>query len=226
MSSQASGFSYSINGAASSLSDLNPTPQQILVNSGFEPAEDYTLISVEPHGTRILTADDVLTSQGASNELYAFEGGEAFCVTVNQHSIWWGSDVIDIALLRRFAHVRDGDDLVSLNVPGPNEVLPTQGNFKLGAPGMEHLKTHPRTQPHVEYHYFVGHDKFTTFSEELTGAQIIAQIPGWNPENSLVLESEGSGPDEVIRATTVVSFKNRHGVAHFSIVPPATFGAA
>jgi hypothetical protein len=226
MVGQVSGFSYSINGTASSLADATPTPQQVLVNAGFEPAEDYALIVVEPHGTRVLSADDVLSSTGGPVELYAFEGGQVFCVTVNQHSVWWGNDVIDIGLLRRITHVAEGDDLVYLNVEGSNRVLPGQGNFKLGEPGMEHLKTHARSHLHVEYHYFVGSEKFTTFSEELTGAQIIAQISNWIPENSLVLESEGSGPDEVIRATTVVSFKNRHGFAHFSIVPPATFGAA
>ncbi len=34
--------------------------------------------------------------------------------------------------------------------------------------------------------------------ESLTGAQITAKVPGWNPENTLVLEGEGSDPDEVI----------------------------
>jgi hypothetical protein len=40
----------------------------------------------------------------------------------------------------------------------------------------------------------------------------------------LVLEGEGSNPDEAIHPTIVVNFKERETTAHFSIVPPATFG--
>lgn len=219
-------FSYVINGLPAQLDDITPTPRQLLVSAGFEPAEDYVLIALAKHGTKVLSADDVSDLRDGNAEYFAFLGGTTFQATINDHSVWWGKDTIDIPTLRRIGRVSQDDNLVWIRPEGENEVLPQQGEFSLKLNGTEHLKTVTRSQHEVEYHFFVDSKKYTTTAPQLTGAQIMAMIDGWNPENSLVLESQGSDPDEVIRPTSVVSFKDRHGVAHFSVVPPATFGIA
>lgn len=224
MNNQITQYTFIINGRGAHLNDPTPTPHQLLVEAGYEPAEDYVLIALAEHGTKVLSADETLDLQGAQAEFFAFEGGATFEATVNSHSVWWGAEKIDITTLRRLGRVKEDEDLVWVNIEGQNEVLPLHGEFALSGKGIEHLKTKARPQP-VEYHFFVDGTKYTTTQPELTGAQIMAMIADWNPENSLVLESEGNDPDEVIRPTTVVSFKDRHGVAHFSVVPPATFGA-
>lgn len=226
MNNQTSQFSYIINGIGAHLNDPTPTPQQLLVEAGYEPAEDYVLITLAEHGTKVLTSDDVLDLHSQQAEFFAFEGGVTFEATVNSHSVWWGKETIDIDTLRRVARVKDGFDLVWVRVDGANETLPLHGEFVLNGKGIEHLKTLARPHPPTEYHFFVDGKQYTTNHEQLTGAQIMVMIEGWNSENSLVLESEGDDPDEVIRPTTVVSFKDRHGPARFSMVPPATFGAA
>lgn len=226
MNNQNTQYLYIINGRGAHLNDPTPTPQQLLVEAGYERAEDYTLIALAEHGTKVLSADETLDLREPNSEFFAFEGGAIFEAMVNNHSVWWGDEKIDITTLRRLGKVKDEDDLVWINIEGQNVILPPHGEFSLNGKGVEYLKTKARPHQPTEYHFFVDGTKYTTTQAELTGAQIMAMIADWNPENSLVLESEGNDPDEVIRPTTVVSFKDRHGVAHFSVVPPATFGVA
>lgn len=213
--------SYQINGKAATTSDRTPTQAQLLADAGFEPAEDFVLIQRTPHGTRVISTDDVLELDGTLHEFFAFENGVCYELTVNGHSIWWGADKIDIPQIRNLGNVAVDDDLIWERLDAGNQVLPSHGEFDLTAGGVEHLKTHKRS--HTVYHYFVNGIEYSTDQEQLTGAQITALIPGWDPANSLVLEGEGSEPDEVIHPTTTVVLK-RKTPPHMVIVPPATFG--
>ena len=105
-----------------------------------------------------------------------------------------------------------------------NVVLGDEDFLELKATGVEHFRSHKRPTEPVVYRYFVNGTEYTTELPEVTGAQVTARIPDWNPANSLVLESEGSAPDEVVHPNTVVVLKGRTSPAHFTIVPPATFG--
>lgn len=216
------GYSYLINEKSATTSDSTPTSEQILSDAGFEPAEDFVLIMRTAHGTRVVSSDDVLDLTGSLKEFFAFESGVSFELTINGHSIWWGDQKIDIKELRKLGNVPEEDELIWERNDGENEVLSLQGNFEMHERGVEHLKTHKRTSS--VYHYFVDAVEYSTDQPELTGAEITAKIPDWNPANSLVLEGNGSEPDDVIRATTIVVFKGRETIAHFAIVPPATFG--
>lgn len=224
MNDQAKKYVYAINGKKAMIADPTPTPKQLLAEAGFEPAEDYVLIGKTSHGTNVNSFDDVLNLSANESEFFAFTGGQIFEVTVNDHSIWWGDEKIEVDTLRRLGNVSEGDDLIWQRLDSPNETLSRSGEFALNGNRIEHLKSHPRSAH--EYHLFVDGVKYTTELDEITGAQIMAMIAGWDPANSLVLESHGNDPDEVIRPTTVVDLKGRQGVAHFTIVPPATFGAA
>ena len=193
------GYPYQINGKTASTDDQTPTSAQVLADAGFEPAEDFVLIKRTEHGTSVVSSDDVLDLT-VSKEFFAFEAGAIFELTVNEHSIYWGSSKIDIKEIRRLGNVSNDDDLIWIRIDEENEVLALHG------------------------HFFVDTVEYSTEKQELTGAQIMAKIPDWNPANSLVLEGDEAEPDEVIHPTTVVVFKGRETPAHFAIVPPATFG--
>lgn len=219
-------FAYLINYKEAHTSDRTPDSLQLLSDAGYEPADDYVLIQRTVHGSRIVGTDDAIDLKELPAEFYAFASGASYEVTVNTHSVWWGEPVIDIGKIRRLANVGEDEDLIWIRDESGNETLPLDGPFRLDSSGVEHLRTHKREVHPVIYEYFVEGVKYTTDQTSLTGAQITARVPNWNPANSLVLESEDSAPDEVIHPTTVVEFKGRATPAHFAIVPPATFGRA
>jgi hypothetical protein len=81
-----------------------------------------------------------------------------------------------------------------------------------------------KTEHHKkEYHYFVDGKEYKTEDSALTGAQIKARIPDFNPSYQLVLEGRGGQPDKVIGDNDSVDL-NVHPPCHFYTVPPATFG--
>jgi hypothetical protein len=217
-------YPYTINGRPAATPHRSPTPAQVLTDAGFEPADDFILIQRTSHGTRVVSTDDALDLSSGSREFFAFESGVSYELTLNEHSIRWGVDKIEIQEIRTLGNVPEEDDLIWEREDGSSEVLPTQGKFSLSGKGVEHLKTRKRPPKPAVYHYFVDNVEYTTEHESLTGAQITAKVPEWNPANSLVLEGQGSEQDEVIRPTTTVVFKGRETPAHFIIVPPATFG--
>lgn len=77
--------------------------------------------------------------------------------------------------------------------------------------------------PKKEYHYFVDGKEYKTEDSAVTGAQIKARIPDFNPSYQLVLEGRGGKPDAVIGDNDSVDL-NVHPPCHFYTVPPATFG--
>jgi len=74
--------------------------------------------------------------------------------------------------------------------------------------------------------FFVDDLKLETTHETLTGAQIKALIPNFNPAYSLFLEEPGDQPDRLITDTESVSLstEGKGGHKHFTLMPPATFG--
>jgi len=217
-------FLYRINGKQATTDDGTPESAKLLTDAGFEPADDYLLIQRTPHGSRVITSDDVLDLSGGDAEFYAFESGTAFEFTVNEHTVFWGADKIRCREAKHLAHIPTADDLVWIRDESTNMVLGDEDFLELKAAGVEHFRSHKRPTGPVVYKYFVNGTEYTTELPEVTGAQVTARIPGWNPANSLVLESDGSAPDEVVHPNTVVVLKGRTNPAHFTIVPPATFG--
>lgn len=74
-----------------------------------------------------------------------------------------------------------------------------------------------------DFHYFVDGKEYKSEDSALTGAQIKARIPDFNPSYQLVLEGRGGQPDRVIGDNDSVDL-NVHPPCHFYTVPPATFG--
>src|SRR5260370_1182450 len=73
-----------------------------------------------------------------------------------------------------------------------------------------------------EFHYSVDGKEFKTSDAALTGAQIKALIPDFNPAYQLVLEGRGTHGDKVITDNDSVDL-NVHPPCQFYTVPPATF---
>jgi hypothetical protein len=77
-----------------------------------------------------------------------------------------------------------------------------------------------------KYHFFVDATKYETDQETLTGAQIKAMVPGFNPTYQLYLEGHDDAPDKLISDGEAISLDPAgHGIRKFYSVPPATFGA-
>jgi hypothetical protein len=74
--------------------------------------------------------------------------------------------------------------------------------------------------------FFVDDLRLETTLPGLTGAQIKALIPDFNPAYSLFLEEPGDAPDKLINDTDTVplSTKGEGGHKHFTLMPPASFG--
>jgi hypothetical protein len=76
-----------------------------------------------------------------------------------------------------------------------------------------------------QYNYQVDGKEYHSESSALTGAQIKAKIVDFNPAYTLVLESGGDKPDQVITDDFTVDL-NVHPPLKFYTMPPATFGRA
>jgi hypothetical protein len=83
----------------------------------------------------------------------------------------------------------------------------------------EHEHGHKKTHT-----FFVDNKKYETTKSTLTGAEIKAMIPDFDPNYSLFLENPGDDPDELIQDSTSVSLDTEKGPRRFYTVPPANFG--
>lgn len=75
-----------------------------------------------------------------------------------------------------------------------------------------------------DFFYFVDNVKYETEHSSLTGAQIKAQIPNFDPNYGLFLEGPGNEPDQQIADDMSVSLEKDKGPRRFFTVPPTTFG--
>lgn len=80
------------------------------------------------------------------------------------------------------------------------------------------------TPPKKENFFFVNGDKYTTAADALTGLQIKAKVPNWNPNHDLVLEVRGDDADRVIKDDESVSLEKDKGPLRFSSASKANFG--
>ena len=78
----------------------------------------------------------------------------------------------------------------------------------------------------TKYHFIVDAVQYESDKESLSGAEIKAKVPGFNPTYQLYLEQHGDEPDKLIADGETVSLNPaHHGIRKFYSVPPATFGA-
>ena len=75
-----------------------------------------------------------------------------------------------------------------------------------------------------KYSFFVDSVKYESDLPSLTGAQIKAKVPNWDPTYGLALDGHGDEPDRLIPDNEDVSLLKEHGPVRFTRVPPANFG--
>ena len=80
----------------------------------------------------------------------------------------------------------------------------------------------PDADDHRKYHYFVDGIKYETTQPSVTGADIKAKIPNFNPSYALYLEGQGTEPDKLITDTDSLDLEK--GPHKLYTVPPASFG--
>lgn len=76
------------------------------------------------------------------------------------------------------------------------------------------------------FHFFVDAIKYETEKGTLTGAEIKAMVPGFDPAYQLYVEGHGNDPDRLVADSEAIGLDPAgQGIRKFYTVPPATFGA-
>jgi len=76
----------------------------------------------------------------------------------------------------------------------------------------------------AKFFYFVDGTKYNWDQPSITGAQIKAQVPNFDPSFALFLDAPGDDPDQLVTDQTSISLEKEKGPKRFFTVPPATFG--
>lgn len=205
------------------LDDPVPLGRQILKKAGINDIDGHSLFLITPEGDfEDVRADEEidLRDRGAYRFI-AFSTDPLYRVKLNEARIVWGHSSIPEAVLRALAGIGD-DEAVFLEVRGGKDKLIEPGTeADLTAGGVEKFITAPNK---VIYTFFVNGKPYETDKKKLTGAQIKAMVPDWDPQHDLSLEGEGDDPDRIIPDDEAVSLVPKHGVRRFSSVPKANFG--
>lgn len=86
------------------------------------------------------------------------------------------------------------------------------------------MSDHQNNEKQEKLFYFVDSIKYETDQQILSGAQIKALIPNFDPTYALFLEEQGDKPDLQITDEMTISLEKEKGPRRFYTVPPATFG--
>lgn len=205
------------------LDDPVPLGRQILKSAGVTAVDDHALFLITAEGDfeDVRPDEEVDLRERGTYRFVAFSGDPLYRFKLNDSRIVWGAPTITETILRALAGV-GGDDAVFLEVRGGTDRLIEAGaQVDLAGEGVERFITAPHK---TTYHFFVNGKKYETDKKELTGAQIKAMVPGWDPSHDLSLEGQGDDPDRIIGDAEAVSLDPKHGVRRFSSVPKANFG--
>ncbi len=206
-----------------SIEDPLPLGRQMLAAAGLKPVEAFSLYAIVESGdledVRLDEPFD-LRAKGAERFI-AFTGDRVFRVVVGGREVKWGPETIAEDALRFLASATE-EQAVYLDVPGGTDRLIKENErVDLTAPGVERfiLAERPRT-----YRFFVNGAKYETDQRRLTGLQIKARVPNWDPTHDLVLEGHDDEPDRIVGDAESIDLEVEHGARRFSSVPKANFG--
>lgn len=205
------------------LDDPVPLGRQILKASGIKDVDDHSLFLVTADGDfEDVRPDEEVDLRGrAAHRFVAFSTDPLYRAKLNESRIVWGRSVIPEAVLRSLAGIGE-DEAVFIEIRGGRDKLIERGaEVDLTAPGIEKFITAPNK---ATYTFFVNGKPYETDQKRLTGEQIKAVVPDWDPSHDLALEGEGDDPDRIIPDDEAISLDPKHGVRRFSSVPKANFG--
>lgn len=205
------------------LDDPVPLGRQILKIAGINDIDGHSLFVITSEGDfeDVRADEEINLRDRAAYRFVAFSTDPLYRVKLNEARIVWCRSSIPESVLRALAGIGEAE-AVFLEVRGGNDKLIEPGTeVDLTAPGVEKFITAPYK---VAYTFFVDGKPYETDKKKLTGAQIKAMVPDWDPQHDLSLEGEGDDPDRIIADDEAVSLNPKHGVRRFSSVPKASFG--
>ena len=204
------------------LDDPVPLGRQILEKRGLRPAEAFSLFNILPTGDfEDIRPDEKIDLRAKGAERFiAFSTDRTFRAALNGRILASGTAAIPehaLGLLSGISH----DEAVFLEVRGgTDQLIPEGGSADLGGSGTEAFITAPKPKLYV---FFVNGVRYETKEHSLTGLQIKARVPNWDPTHDLVLEGHGHDPDRVIADDESVELDVKPA-RRFSSVPKANFG--
>lgn len=74
------------------------------------------------------------------------------------------------------------------------------------------------------FHFFVDGKPYDTDQARMSGLQIKAKVPDWDPSHDLSLEGVGAAADRIIPDGEFIDFAAATAPLHFGSVPRASFG--
>ncbi|MES1974590.1 MAG: multiubiquitin domain-containing protein [Pseudomonadota bacterium] len=205
------------------LDDPVPTGRQILKAAGATPVDDHALFVITADGDfeDVRADEEVDLRDRAVHRFIAFSGDPLYRFKLDDSAIVWGNSTILETVLRALAGI-DADEAVFLEVRGGTDrLIEPGGTVDLTGKGVERFITAPNKST---YRFLVNGKQYETEHESLTGAQIKAIVPGWDPSHDLALEGQGDDPDRIVADDEVISLAPKHGLRRFSSVPKANFG--
>jgi hypothetical protein len=126
------------------IADPMPTGEQLLDAAGFSPAREYLLVQVLPSGgtKEVRREDPTDLRQPGCERFLAFRSDRLFRLTLNDHSLDWGSRWITGRTLATLAGINTADaDLVLIDPHGQNRTLDLDDRVDLEQPGVERFET-------------------------------------------------------------------------------------
>lgn len=205
------------------LEDPVPLGRQILKAAGIKDIDGYSLFVITKEGDfeDVRADEDIELRDRLAYRFIAFSTDPLHRIKLDESRIVWGKPSIPESVLRSLAGIGD-DKAVFLEVRGGTDKLIEAGTeVGLTAPGVEKFIT---ATVKTTYFFFVNGKRYDTDKKKLTGAQIKAMVPGWDPTHDLALEGQGDEPDRTIDDEESISLDPKHGVRRFSSVPKANFG--
>lgn len=138
-------FPITVNDRPFKLDDPTPTARQVLVASGFNPADECALIQVLQDSTRSIALDETINLGTPGKEVFwAFKTDRIFRFTLDGRGFEWGAAVISEPRVRAIAHVDDDKILILERKDQPDQELQASDEIRLADAGTEHLRTEKR----------------------------------------------------------------------------------
>lgn len=204
------------------IADPVPLGRQLLAEAGHRPPEAFSLYAILADGSfEDVRLDEPFDLRAKGTEHFiAFTGDRIFRFFANDREIKWGPAVVSEAELRFLAGAAN-DEAVFLEVRGGTDEIVAEGaSVDLTRPGIERFITAKRAKT---YHFLVNGTRYDTDQRHLTGLQIKARVPDWDPGHDLVLEGHGNDPDRPVADDEAINLDVKPA-RRFSSVPKANFG--
>lgn len=127
---------------AVSVDDAQPTARQLLMVTGNNPAENYTLVQVVDGLPQLIGLDIPIDIDPlGETRFYSFESDRLFRFTLNGREGHWGADSVEVAQLRGITKTPLNEQFYQERTNRPDLELEEEDSIRLKAKGVEQLYT-------------------------------------------------------------------------------------